>query len=217
MNIAQAVSRFAHTAAADGVKPSLVEAWKCARENGGRARTCGFNLLGYRFPDGSAVTADCVEFLGTFKGERGYIASDEDAAREILADLEATAKRLESEIKNARRDEDDYLIDPEHVYHLQVTLRQVYVDIARYAPEKSTTPVMDAQLSAAADRAQEMATETLQQKAPFLGVFGAADKSGIADSAMANVCGHMYLIIVQRGTYYISTDNAGVLDGGCIK
>lgn len=213
MNTAQIVARFAHTAAADGVKPSMVQAWKFAREAGGRARTSKATLLGYRFADGSAVTADCVEFLGTFKGERGYIASDEDAAREILAELESTAKRLESEIKNARRDEEDELIDPEHVQHLSVTLRQVYVDIARYAPEKaSQTPVMDAQLTMAAKRAQELADETYARKTPFLGVYGAMEKSGFDDGVMAKVCGHEYVRLLQVYTQNeIVTDPAGFL------
>lgn len=161
MNIAHAVSTFADSeikaAKANGESEhtAIARAWKCARENGGRARTSGSTLLGYRFPDGSAITANCVEFLGTFKGERGY--------------------------------------------------------------SEAPAPNTDAQILAAADRAQEMATATLQQKAPFLGVFGAAAQSGIEDAAMAKVCGHMYLILIERGTYYVATDHANFLDGGCIK
>lgn len=135
MNIAQAVSRFAHTAAADGVKPSLVQAWKCARENGGRARTSGSNLLGYRFPDGSAVTADCVEFLGTFKGERGY--------------------------------------------------------------SETPTPITDAQLASAVERAQQLADLTFARKIPFLGVHGAAGASCFSDGVMSKVCGLEYVRLIQ--------------------
>ncbi|MFH7600607.1 hypothetical protein WDV06_36750, partial [Streptomyces racemochromogenes] len=110
-------------------------AWKCARENGGRARTSGSNLLGYRFPDGSAVTADCVEFLGTFKGERGY--------------------------------------------------------------SEAATPITNAQIADAAQRAQELADETMARKTPFLGVYGAADASGFDDGVMAKVCGCEYVRLIQ--------------------
>lgn len=144
--IAHRVAVFAHhcirSAARHGESEAsaLALAGKMAREKqqGGRARTSRSTLLGYRFPDGSAVTANFVEFLGTFKGERGYTAP--------------------------------------------------------------ATPVTDSEIAAAGARAMELARDTLAGRAPFLGVHGATEQSGITDAAMAKVCGWAYLCIIQQNT-----------------
>ena len=52
----------------------------------------------------------------------------------------------------------------------------------------------------------EMARETLAGRAPFLGVSAAAEKSGIADGAMARICGWAYLAIIQQNTTSITTN-----------
>lgn len=164
MNTAHIVSTFADSeikAAAGNNESEVValhRAWKVARENGGRARTSKGDLLGYRFPDGSAITANCVEFLGTFKGERGYTA-----------------------------------------------------------PVESPTPITDSEIRAAADKAMDMAKATLARELPFLGVMGAAERSGITDDAMGKVCGYAYLYIVQANTTSITTDESNYLTTECIK
>ncbi|AHB12032.1 hypothetical protein Sano_12 [Xylella phage Sano] len=79
------------------------------------------------------------------------------------------------------------------------------------------TPVTDTEIRAAADRAMALARDTLAQRRPFLGVFGAADESGIADAAMAKVCGYAYLAIIQNNTVSITTDADGMLTKACLN
>jgi hypothetical protein len=75
-----------------------------------------------------------------------------------------------------------------------------------HAIDNTATPVTDTELRAAADRAMVMARDTLAGRAPFLGVFAAAEKSGIADGAMARICGWAYLAIIQQNTTSITTN-----------
>lgn len=78
MNSAQMVSRFAqsnHDSKAGYTAEEQREMnRKFARANGGKPRTVKGKTIGYRFADGSAVTADnFVEFLGSFASEKGTI------------------------------------------------------------------------------------------------------------------------------------------------
>ncbi|WNO28826.1 hypothetical protein [Clavibacter phage 33] len=80
------------------------------------------------------------------------------------------------------------------------------------------TPVTDSEIRAAAGRAMELARDTLAQRRPFLGVFGAADASGIADAGMAKVCGYAYLAIIQNNTngQIVTNLETGMLVETCI-
>lgn len=165
-NIAQRVSRFAQSCIESAARhgeseaSALAVAGKFARERaqGGKARTSKGVVIGYRFADGSAVTANFVEFLGEFVSER------------------------------------------------------------RKAAATPGTPVTDGEIRAAGDRAMELAVDTLAQRRPFLGVFGAADESGIADAGMAKVCGWAYLCIIQQNTTSITTNvETGMLVAECFN
>lgn len=81
------------------------------------------------------------------------------------------------------------------------------------------TPVTDSEIRAAGDRAMELALDTLTQRRPFLGVFGAADASGIADTAMAKVCGYAYLAIIQQNTngQIVTNLETGMLVKACLN
>ena len=81
----------------------------------------------------------------------------------------------------------------------------------------TATPVTDSEIRAAGDRAMALALDTLAQRRPFLGVFGAADASGIADAGMAKVCGYAYLTIIQQNTVSITTDADGMLTKACLN
>ncbi len=75
-----------------------------------------------------------------------------------------------------------------------------------HAINNTATPVTDTELRAAGDRAMAMARDTLAGRAPFLGVYAAAEKSGIEDGAMARICGWAYLAIIQQNTTSITTN-----------
>lgn len=89
---------------------------------------------------------------------------------------------------------------------------------AKFHAADIATPVTDTEIRAAGDRAMVLALDTLTQRRPFLGVFGAADASGIADAAMAKVCGYAYLTIIQQNTVSITTDTeTGMLVRSCLN
>lgn len=83
-SIAQNVAEFAHACATSPAGYSRIDtlemAQRNARANGGKARTYRGVLLGYRFADGSAVTADCIEYMGTFSSELRIAAKLEHRA-----------------------------------------------------------------------------------------------------------------------------------------
>lgn len=80
------------------------------------------------------------------------------------------------------------------------------------------TPVTDSEIRAAGERAMALALDTLAQRRPFLGVFGAADASDIADAAMAKVCGYAYLAIIKQNTTSITTNvETGMLTRACLN